>query len=125
MPFVDVRATLHQMPKYQAAAVRDQNRPVLVLLGEEDPIVKGVDVSVYRDIFGTNVTAEIRKGRHCFFIQDDEAVHKRLLDWLEDNIHTSGIVKGFVGYQGPANIGGTHRGCYDASGMPPDHDEHD
>ena len=151
MPFTDVRRTLRDMPSHHAQPAREQNRPVLLLLGEEDPIIKGVDVSVYRDLFGSNVTAEIWKGRHCFFLQpnlnpnpnpdphpnpkwifkgrhcfflqDSEGVHKRLLDWLEDHIHTSGIEKGFVGHQGIMLR--DSRGCYDGSGMPPDHDYHD
>jgi len=125
MPFTDVRRTLRAMPEHHAGPVKEQHRPVLVLLGEEDPVIKGVDVSVYRDLFGTNVQAEIRKGRHCFFLQDAENVQKRLLDWLEDNIHTSGIIQGFVGHQGGLAIGEGGRGCYDGSGMPPDHDYHD
>ena len=74
------------IPRHQdQELLRQQRKPLLVLLGKDDPIIRGVNTDVYREIFG-GVTVEGWRGRHSFFLQDSELFHDRIIEWLDKNV---------------------------------------
>eukprot|EP00656_Telonema_subtile_P028108 TRINITY_DN3037_c0_g1_i1.p1 TRINITY_DN3037_c0_g1~~TRINITY_DN3037_c0_g1_i1.p1 ORF type:complete len:255 (+),score=30.53 TRINITY_DN3037_c0_g1_i1:357-1121(+) len=78
MPFCDVLRCVRQ---HQPEG--GQEKHVLLITGKDDPIIRDVDVSVYRELFGAgNVSVRQHRGKHCFFLQDPEPVHRCVLAWL-------------------------------------------
>lgn len=133
MPFTCLQsAAFDAVPVQQQEALRQQRKPILVLLAKEDPIITGVNTDIYRDIFG-GVTVETWKGRHSFFLQDSDRVHDRIIEWLDKNavVHTSDKVPGYgdgsvitaEAYHKHERVISLHpggpRGCYDG-GLPPE-----
>jgi len=66
-------------------SLRNRGVRALVLTATDDQQVRGVKAEFYREAFGADgviIDAPTANGGHCFFLQDAEATHKRVLEFL-------------------------------------------